>query len=74
MYSSGRHSSRKILTSWSVSREERLECGGVGSRKHFLMVRAVCRWNKLPQRVVESLLLKVFKRRLDEHLSGESDF
>ena len=28
----------------------------------------------LPRRVVESLLLEVFRRRLDEHLSGVSDF
>ena len=46
----------------------------LNSRKHFLTVRAVCRWNKLPPRVVESPLLEVFRRRLDEHLSGESDF
>ena len=46
----------------------------LNSRKHFLTVRAVSRWNKLPWRVVESRLLEVFKRRLDEHLSGESDF
>ena len=39
-----------------------------------MMVRAVCRWNKLPLRVVESPSLEVFRRRLDEHLSGESDF
>ena len=46
----------------------------LNSRKHFLMVRAVRRWNKLPPRVVESPLLEVFRRRLDEHLSGVSDF
>ena len=46
----------------------------LNSRKHFLTVRAVRRWNKLPSRVVESPLLEVFRRRLDEHLSGESDF
>ena len=46
----------------------------LNSRKHFLTVRAVCRWNKLPPRVVESPLLEVFRRRLDEHLSGEGDF
>ena len=44
------------------------------SRKPFLMVRGVRRWNKLPRRVVESPSLEVFRRRLDEHLSGESDF
>ena len=41
-------------------------------RKPFL--RAVRRWNKLPWRVVESPRLEVLRRRLDEHLSGESDF
>ena len=46
----------------------------LNSRKHFLTVRAVHRWNKLPQRVVESPLLEDFRRRLDEHLLGESDF
>ena len=46
----------------------------LNSRKHFLTVRAVCRWNKLPPKVVESPSLEVFRRRLDEHLSGESDF
>ena len=46
----------------------------LNSRKHFLMVRAVRRWNKLPQRVMESPSLEVFRRRLDEYLSGESDF
>ena len=46
----------------------------LNSRNHFLMVRAVHRWNKLPRRVVESPSLEVFKSRLDEHLSGESDF
>ena len=46
----------------------------LNSRKHFLTVRAVCRWNKLPWRVVESAFLEVFRRRLDEHLTGESDF
>ena len=46
----------------------------LNSRKHFLMGRAVHRWNKLPPRVAESPLLKVFRRRLDEHLAGESDF
>ena len=46
----------------------------LNSRKHFLMARAVCRWNKLPPRVVESPSMEVFRRRLDEHLSGESDF
>ena len=45
----------------------------LNSRKHFLMVRAVCRWNKLPRRVVESPWLEVFRRRLDDHLSGVSD-
>ena len=45
----------------------------LNSRKHFLTVRAVRRWNKLPPRVVESPL-EVFRRKLDEHLSGESDF
>ena len=46
----------------------------LNSRKPFLTVRAVRRWNKLPPRVVESPSLEVFRRRLDEHLSGESDF
>ena len=46
----------------------------LNSRKHFLTVRAVRRWNKLPWRVVESLSLEVFRRRLDEHLSRVSDF
>ena len=46
----------------------------LNSRKHFLMVRAVRRWNKLPPRVVESPSLEVFRRRLDKHLSGSSDF
>ena len=46
----------------------------LNSRKHFLTVRAVRRWNKVPRRVVESPSLEVFKRRLNEHLSGESDF
>ena len=40
----------------------------LSSRKHFLMVRAVHRWNKLPWRVVESPSLEDFRRRLDEHL------
>ena len=52
-------------------RERRLH---LNSRKPFLTVRAVHRWNKLPRRVVESPSLEVFKRRLDEHLSGESNF
>ena len=46
----------------------------LNSRKHFLTVRAVRKWNMLPQRVVESPSLEVFRRRLDEHLSGVSDF
>ena len=46
----------------------------LNSRKHFLTVRAVRRWTKLPPRVVESPSLEVFRRRLDEHLPGESDF
>ena len=46
----------------------------LNSRQHFLTVRAVRRWNKLPLRVVETPLLEVFRRKLDEHLSGESDF
>ena len=45
----------------------------LNSRKHVLMVRAVHRWNKLPPRVMTAPTLEVF-RRLDEHLSGESDF
>ena len=44
------------------------------SRKDFLTMRAVHRWTKLPRWVVESPSLEVFRRRLDEHLSGESDF
>ena len=43
----------------------------LNSRKHFLMVRAV---RRLPPGVVESPSLEVFRRRLDDHLSGESDF
>ena len=43
-------------------------------RKHILMVRVIRKWNLLPQRVVESPLLEVFRRILDEHLSGVSDF
>ena len=35
----------------------------LNSRKHFLTVRAVRRWNKLPRRVVESPSLEVFRRR-----------
>ena len=46
----------------------------LNSWKHFLMVRAVRRWNRLPPGVVESPSLEVFRRRLDDHLSGESDF
>ena len=46
----------------------------LNSRKHFLTVRAVHRWNRLPPGVVESPSLEVFRRRLDDHLSGESDF
>ena len=46
----------------------------LNSRKHFLRGRAVRRWNKLPPQVVESPSLEVFRRRLDEPLSGESDF
>ena len=43
----------------------------LNSRKPFLMVRAV---HMLPRRVVESPSLEVFRRRLEEPLSGESDF
>ena len=39
----------------------------------LLMVRAVHKLNLLPRRVVESLSLEVFRRRLDKHLSGVSD-
>ena len=46
----------------------------LNSRKHFLTVRAVHKWNLLLRRVVESPSLEVFRRRLDEHLSGVSDF
>ena len=46
----------------------------LNSRKHFLILRAIHKWNLLPWRVVESPLLGVFKMRLDEHLSGVSDF
>ena len=46
----------------------------LNGRNHFLTVRAVCRWNLLPWRVVETPSLEVFRRRLDKHLSGESDF
>ena len=45
----------------------------LNTRKHFLMMRALHRWNKLPRRVVESPSLEVFRRRLEEHLSGVSD-
>ena len=38
----------------------------LNSRKHFLMVRVVHKWNLLPRRVVESPSLEVFRRRLDE--------
>ena len=46
----------------------------LNSRKPFLAVRAVPKWNLLPRRVLESPSLEVFQRRLDEPLSGESDF
>ena len=46
----------------------------LNSRKHFLTVRAVRRWNRLPPGVVESPSLEVLRRKLDDHLSGESDF
>ena len=46
----------------------------LNSRKHFLTVRAVRRWNLLPRRVVESPSLEVFRRRLDEYLSGVHGF
>ena len=46
----------------------------LNSRRPFLTVRDVGRWDRLPRRVVESPSLEVFRRRLDEHLSGESDF
>ena len=46
----------------------------LNSRKHFLTVRAVRKWNMLPRRVVESPSLKDFRRRLDKHLSGVCDF
>ena len=46
----------------------------LNSRKHILMVMAVRRLNKLPWRVVESPSLGAYRRRLDECLSGESDF
>ena len=46
----------------------------LSSRKHFPTVRELRRWNKLPQRVVASPSLEVFRRRFDEHVSGESDF
>ena len=45
----------------------------LNSRMHFPMVRVVCKWNMLPRRVVESPL-EYFRRRLDKHLSGVSDF
>jgi len=39
-------------------------------RKNFLPVRVVKHGNKLPREVVESPSLKIFKSRLDRHLSG----
>ena len=52
-------------------RERRFQ---LNSRKHFLTMRAICRWTKLPRWVAEAPSLEDFRRRLDEHLSGESDF
>ena len=46
----------------------------LSSRKPFLRVKAVRRWNLLPWRVAESPLVEVFRRRLDEHLSGVCEF
>ena len=46
----------------------------LNSRKPFLTVRAVHRWNLLPWRVMGSPSLEVFRRRLNEPLSGVSDF
>ena len=45
----------------------------LNSRKHFLTVRAVRKWNMLPLRVVESPSLEGFRWRLDEPLSGVTD-
>ena len=39
-------------------------------RKNFLTVRAVRQWNQLPREVVGSPTLDVFKRLLENHLSG----
>ena len=49
--------------------QERRFC--LNSRKHFLMVRAVRRWNQLPRRVMESPLLEVFRRQLDKPVRSE---
>ena len=39
-------------------------------KKNILTVRAGRQWHRLPQSVVESPSLEVFKQRLDGHLSG----
>uniref|UniRef100_A0A8D0DXF8 Reverse transcriptase domain-containing protein n=1 Tax=Salvator merianae TaxID=96440 RepID=A0A8D0DXF8_SALMN len=39
-------------------------------RKNFMTVRTINQWNRLPQEVVSSPSMEVFKRRLDGHLSG----
>ena len=81
-YLKGRHVEKEaslftaVLASRSRSNGFKVQEGRfqLNSRKHLLMVRAVRRWNKLPRRVVESPSLEVWRRRLDEHLSGVSNF